>query len=122
MRATFTSAARLHRPSEYVKALKGRRIARGALFVLHASRTTTVPADQLHPRLGMIISKRFATRAVTRNTIKRVIRDVFRHNQQQLVPRDYVVRLHSPAGNHSLTQLKRIVRTEINALFEKATR
>lgn len=120
MRATFSSAARLHRPSEYVDALKGRRIARGALFVLNTPRASA-DATQ-HARLGMIISKRLAPRAVTRNTIKRVMRDVFRHKQHELEPRDYVIRLHSSVGLQSLTQLKRIVRAEADALFEKATR
>lgn len=127
MRATFPSAARLHRPSEYVSALKGRRVARGALFVLNASRkqdVTESPRETLHeapqPRLGLIISKRLAPRAVTRNTIKRVIREAFRHKKSQLEPRDYVFRLHSPVGFRTLTQLKRTVRAEADALLEKA--
>lgn len=119
MRATFPSAARLHRPSEYVSALKGRRVARGALFVLNAARTQH-DCETVRPRLGLIISKRFAPKAVTRNTIKRVIRDAFRHKQSRLAPRDYVFRLHSPVGSRSLTQLKRMVRAEVDALLDKA--
>ena len=125
MRATLPSAARLHRPSEYVNVLKGRRIARGALFVLNASRTA--PKEQHdpgidQPRLGLIIPKRFASKAVTRNTIKRVIREAFRHKQHQLVPRDYVFRLHSRVQPCSVTQLKRAVRAEADALLEKASK
>jgi|SRR5690625_147790 len=118
MRATLTPAARLHRPSEYANALKGRRIARGALFVLHASRTKN---DTLTPRLGLIIAKRHAPKAVSRNTIKRVLREAFRHRQGDLVPRDYVFRLHSPIGTLGLGQLKRMVRAEADALLDKAT-
>ena len=120
MRATFPSAARLHRPSEYVDALKGRRLARGALFVLNVPKTSA-PVDA-QPRLGLIISKRMAPKAVTRNTIKRVLREAFRHKQAKLAPRDYVFRLHSPVGSRTLTQLKRAVRAEADALLEKATR
>ena len=120
MRATFPSAARLHRPSEYVDALKGRRLARGALFVLNVPKASA-PVDA-QPRLGLIISKRMAPKAVTRNTIKRVLREAFRHKQAKLAPRDYVFRLHSPVGSRTLTQLKRAVRAEADALLEKATR
>ncbi len=121
MRATFPSAARLHRPSEYVSALKGRRIAKGALFVLNTPRTQNLTDGLQQPRLGLIISKRLAPRAVTRNTIKRVIREAFRHKQGQLAARDYVFRLHSPVGSRTLTQLKRAVRAEADALLDKAT-
>ena len=119
MRATFSSAARLHRPSEYVDALKGKRIARGALFVLNTPRAFD-PTESSQPRLGLIVSKRLAPKAVTRNTIKRVIREAFRHKQAELAPRDYVFRLHSPVGSRTLTQLKRAVRAEADALLEKA--
>ena len=118
MRATFPSAARLHRPSEYVDALKGKRLARGALFVLNVPKVSSPVNEQ--PRLGLIISKRMAPKAVTRNTIKRVLREAFRHKQAKLAPRDYVFRLHSPVGSRTLTQLKRAVRAEADALLEKA--
>jgi ribonuclease P protein component len=37
------------------------------------------PSEQLpHARLGVVVAKRFAPRAVTRNTIKRVTRELFR--------------------------------------------
>ncbi|SRR5690554_1551909 len=119
MRAPLTPAARLHRPSEYAHALKGRRVARGALFVLHVSQTDN-PSQQA--RLGLIIAKRFAPKAVTRNTIKRILREAFRHQQHQLAPRDYVFRLYKPVSPCSLTQLKRIVRAEADILLDKAKR
>lgn len=117
MRATFPSAARLHRPSEYADALKGRRVARGALFVVTTPREAPAGTEA---RLGMIIAKRFAARAVTRNTIKRVIREAFRHRRHELPGRDYVVRLHSRVAPTSLTVLRQTVRAEIDALFDKA--
>lgn len=42
------------------------------------------------PRFGVIISKRMAKRAVTRNRIRRVIREFFRNSQHDLPPGDYV--------------------------------
>ena len=49
-----------------------------------------------HARLGVVVAKRFAPRAVTRNTIKRVTRELFRH--AQLPALDCVVRLARPVN------------------------
>jgi len=67
----------------------------------------------------MIIAKRYAKRAVTRNAIKRVLREAFRH-QQGLAPRDYVFRLHSRVQDQSLTQLKQQARSQADALLQQA--
>lgn len=118
MRATFPPTARLHRPSEYVSALKGKRIARGAMLVLTTPRTST--PDTPIARLGMVIAKRHAALSVTRNAIKRVLREAFRQQRHLLPAGDFVFRLHSRVGPVSLTQLKRQVRAEADALLAKA--
>ncbi|MCB5364762.1 ribonuclease P protein component [Pusillimonas sp. CC-YST705] len=115
--ATLPSAARLHRPSEYAAALKGRRVARGALFVLNVPRTN-VPESSA--RLGMIVAKRLARRAVTRNTIKRVLREAFRAQRHALPQHDFVFRLVAPIPASSLTQLKKLVRAEADVLLTRA--
>lgn len=119
-RATFPPAARLHRPSEYVSALKGKRIARGAMLVLTTPRTSSTETPLAMARLGMVIAKRHAALAVTRNAIKRVIREAFRQQRHLLPAGDFVFRLHSRVGPISLTQLKRQVRAEADALLAKA--
>ncbi|MFA5488951.1 MAG: ribonuclease P protein component [Candidimonas sp.] len=119
MRASFPPAARLHRPSEFASALKGKRIARGALFVVSTPRTHEADDGTHDARLGLIIAKRYAARSVTRNAIKRVIREAFRHQRSTLPARDLVFRLHSPVGDVSLTELKRQVRREADALLER---
>jgi ribonuclease P protein component len=122
MRATFPAAARLHRPSEYASALKGKRLARGALFVVTTPRPANIenPASEPIARLGLIIAKRHANRAVTRNAIKRVIRDAFRKRRHELPPRDLVFRLHSKAPTVSLSELKAVVRAEVDTLLDRA--
>ncbi|MGG4775776.1 ribonuclease P protein component [Alcaligenaceae bacterium 429] len=112
MDATFPATARLKRPSEYVQALKGRRIARGALFVVNTPRSSAESFPQEQARLGLIIPKRVAPLAVTRNQIKRILRDTFRKQRHQLPARDYVFRLHSKVPDISLRQLKELVRNE----------
>jgi ribonuclease P protein component len=120
MRATFTPAARLHRPLEYAAALKGKRIARGALLVVTTPQQP--PEDAGTARLGLVIAKRYAARAVTRNAIKRVIREAFRARRQGLPARDYVFRLHSKVGPSTLSGLKKMVRSEADALLDRAMR
>ena len=121
--ATFPAAARLHRPSEFTAALSGRRVARGAYFVLTA-RVNPVseqsPAEPAIARLGLIMAKRFAQHAVTRNALKRVVREAFRLQRLTLPPADYVVRLNKPIKAISLSTLKLEARTEASAHFLKA--
>lgn len=113
MPSDFPSAARLHRPSEYAAALKGRRIARGALFVVSSPREPAGPSA----RLGLVVPKRHAPLAVTRNAIKRVIRESFRLHRQALPGGDLVFRLVNRPAQVSLTVLKRQVRAEADALL-----
>jgi len=142
-RATFPVQARLHRPSEFAAALKGRRLARGAFFIVSAAAPSIPgdkPADQAQSapvdnvetgrsggqpacaRLGLVIAKRYAPRAVTRNALKRVIREAFRARRLTLPAGDYVVRLQSKVALVSLADLKRTARAEVDAHFERIAR
>ncbi|NEN75262.1 ribonuclease P protein component [Pelistega sp. NLN82] len=112
--ANYPKEARLHRPSEFAQVFSHKRATRGALFTLHYC-----PNSVERARLGIIIAKRNAALSVTRSTIKRVIREVFRLHQHQLYPKDYVVRLHRHIEPCSLRALRKMVRTEIISLFEK---
>lgn len=114
----FPRAARLLQPAQFGNAFKGRRLARGVLFMLHAS----PPNEAGRARLGMVIGKRFAPLSVSRAAIKRVIREAFRHRQGDLPPYDYVVRLHARIADVSLTELKRQTRVEIDAHFARVIR
>ncbi|WP_442594440.1 ribonuclease P protein component [Parapusillimonas sp. JC17] len=121
-RATFPPSARLHRPSEYASALKGRRLARGALFVVTTPRAGTGQSAPECARLGLIIAKRFAAQSVTRNAIKRVIREAFRLKRHELPSRDLVFRLHAKVQACTLTELKQRVRIEVDALLDQSKR
>ncbi|KGD99123.1 ribonuclease P [Achromobacter sp. RTa] len=121
-RATLPPEARLHRPSEFAAALKGRRLARGAFFIVSAASNDLSPGQDACARLGLVIAKRFAAHASTRNAIKRVIREAFRHRRLDLPAKDYVVRLHSKVAPATLTALKRGVRAEVDAHFGRIAR
>ena len=79
------------------------------------TRTNDLP----HARLGVVAAKRFAPRAVTRNTIKRVARELFR--QTALPPIDCIVRLSRPvntkSGPATSAGLKAQLRSELMQLF-----
>ena len=72
-----------------------------------------------HARLGVVVAKRFAPRAATRNTIKRVTRELFRVTGLPAI--DCVVRLAKPVnkkdGPATTAALKRELRVELARLF-----
>ncbi len=113
LRASFPGTARLRSPAEFAPALKGRRLAKGALFVL-----SVAPSSQ--PRLGLVIGKRFAPLSVSRAALKRVAREAFRLRRAELPPGDYVLRLHARIPQCSLTTLKRQARQEIDGHLARA--
>lgn len=56
------------------------------------------PNDLGHPRLGLIIAKKHVRNATDRNRIKRIARETFRLQQQQLFPLDAIVLARGGAG------------------------
>ena len=125
----------MHRPIEFAAALSGKRIARGAYFIVTANPTGSLPqsdsrlieaviAQRSDPpapiaRLGLIMAKRLAHHASTRNALKRVVREAFRAQRLQLPAADYVVRLHRRIQDISLTQLKIAARVEADSHFSR---
>ena len=80
------------------------------------------PNELGHPRLGIVVAKRLAQRAVTRNMIKRVAREVFR---LAVLPEvDCIIRLTSPVvargQSASSSSGKLALATELKQLLEKA--
>lgn len=104
--------------------------ARSAHFSLHGLQ---LPAAQVEITglfagsdvwIGAMVPKRWARRAVTRNTIKRQIYAVSRASLAQSKPAAYVVRLRSgldPARFFSASSmaLKQAMRTELLSLFSE---
>ena len=70
-------------------------------------------------RLGLVVPKRHAPLAVTRNTIKRVLREAFRLRRDALPDGDLVFRLVCRPPALSLTALKRQVRAEADTLLSR---
>jgi ribonuclease P protein component len=68
-----------------------------------------------HARVGIIVGKRVAKKAVTRNTIKRIVRESFRANQPNLKGLDIVIIARQQCDKLNKLQL----REGIDKLWEK---
>lgn len=76
--ASFPKSARLRKRAEFVGLSKAANsyVVKGFLLVWQ-------PNDLMQPRLGVTVSKKIGC-AVTRNKVKRYIREIFRHNRHTL--------------------------------------
>jgi ribonuclease P protein component len=110
----FARKRRIVKTDEFSSVFRLRPVERTAHFVLYAR-----PNTLGHARLGVVAAKRFAPRAVTRNTVKRLTREIFR--MATLPAIDYVVRLSGPVnskqGPATNGALKALVRAELLRLF-----
>lgn len=106
---------RIVKTDEFSSVFRLRPVQRTAHFVLYI-RENQLP----HARLGVVAAKRFAPRAVTRNTIKRVTRELFR--QSSLPSIDCIVRLSKPvntkAGPATTMALKTMLKLELTRLLQ----
>lgn len=124
----------LTRP-QFQAVLSGRTLARTSHFALHYV-ALPLPADAAPtaehtplfagtgPWLGAMVPKRWAKRAVTRNTIKRQIYNVSSVFQPQLQAGAHLVRLRSGFDraqfvSASSDALKAAVRLELQQLFQQ---
>jgi ribonuclease P protein component len=110
----YSRDRRIVKTDEFSSVFRLRPVQRTVHFVLYTR------SNQLdHARLGVVAAKRFAPRAVTRNTIKRVTRELFR--QAQLPALDCIVRLSKPvnskAGPATSVRLKAELRSELTRLL-----
>jgi ribonuclease P protein component len=110
----FARARRILKTDEFSSVFRLRPTQKSAHFVLY-----TRPSPLPHARLGIVAAKRFAPRAVTRNTIKRITRELFRTHAIQAV--DCIVRLARPVntkdGPATSAALKRLLRAELTRLL-----
>lgn len=110
----YSRDRRIVRTDEFSSVFRLRPVYRSAHFVLYA-RNNDLPLA----RLGVVAAKRMAPRAVTRNMIKRVVRESFR--QAALPPVDCIVRLFRPVNSRSEpasnAELKMTLRVELLQLF-----
>lgn len=118
------SVQALKQSEQFQTVLRRSACGRTAHFALHVG--LSEPAREIHsvplePRIGAVVPKRWARRAVTRNTVKRQIRSVA-HLCTDLPPVAYVVRLRSGIDRSLFrsadsASLRRALRSELLQLF-----
>ena len=134
---------RLKTRAQFQAVMAGSTVSRTAHFALHrlglaaAEAASTGPgsdgpaalfhvgADSREPWIGVLIPKRWAKRAVTRNAIKRQIYTVSQDFETQLPVAAHVVRLRAGFDRTQFVSatsdaLKRAVRGELQELFARA--
>ncbi len=119
--AAFPKAARLLKTDEYSSVFRLRPWRRSPHFVLYGKPTGN------EARLGLVIGKKFAPRAVTRNLIKRLARDIFRLRRAELGGWDIMLRLHAKIDRKAMpsaksTPLRMTMRTELEEMIDRAVR
>ena len=111
---SFPRERRIVKTDEFSSVFSLRPVYRTAHFVLY-TRPNMLPQS----RLGVVAAKRLAPRAVTRNTVKRMTRELFR--QSALPALDCIVRLSKPvntkAGPATSASLHRLLKAELLQLF-----
>lgn len=73
-----------------------------------------------HPRIGFIISKKNIRRAVKRNLVRRIIRESFRLNQDNLPAHDMIIMVRKGAGDIDSQALHRLATKSWSRLSNKA--
>lgn len=108
-RQRFPAALRLNDPAAFERAFRARRPGQGRYFVVHSARNA-LP----YGRLGMVVARRTARSSVGRNGLKRLIREVFRVQQQELSGWDWVVRVKAVPQSSDRQE----ARVELQALLK----
>lgn len=119
--AAFPKAARLLKTDEFSSVFRLRPWRRSAHFVVYGRPTGGAA------RLGLVIGKKFAPRAVTRNLVRRIAREAFRVKRAQFDGFDVLLRLHTKFDRKAMPgasspSLKALCRDEIEMLLGKAAR
>ncbi|UDG82616.1 ribonuclease P protein component [Candidatus Vallotia cooleyia] len=114
--SNFPKTARLLKTDDFSSVFRLRPCARSTHFVLYGYPTGQVA------RLGIVVSKKQAPRAVTRNLIKRLIREAFRVRRLELLGWDILIRLSGKIDRAQFTSARstaliRMLQVQIEVLF-----
>lgn len=114
---------------EFVRILKQQPLSRSAHFIIYcfSNKELTEANQKKDAYLGLIVPKQYLRRAVDRNRIKRIVREVFRQQQDQLVERiraqetKWIVRLYKYPrwAQKPVTEFRHNCRTELQKLLHQ---
>lgn len=86
----FLSEFRLHKTDEFSSVFAFRRSIKGRYFIL-----SYLPNAHPYARLGVVVAKKLAKRAVERNRVKRQVREFYRLNRETIPSVDIILRLNA---------------------------
>jgi ribonuclease P protein component len=117
MSGTFERPRRIVKTDEFSSVFRLRPLFKTDHLVLYAR-----PNSLSHARLGVVAAKRLAPRAVTRNAVKRAVREGFRKSEMlRSTGLDCVVRLSKPLGNKQqpacTAAMQALLHREVASLF-----
>ena len=81
-----------------------------------------IPNQLDHPRLGLVVRKKFIKKAVNRNQFKRIVRERFRLSQHDLPAIDIVVMNRAGSDRLPRPQLHQLVAKTLHALAKQASK
>ena len=113
---SFCRAYRLLKTDEFSSVFAFRRSFRGRFYTLYYR-----PTELGTARLGVTVAKKLVRRANGRNLIKRIAREVFRRQRENLPSCDLIFRLHAPVGTARRMELNMDVRQLLDRLPGKRT-
>lgn len=99
----MTPAQRLRRTQRLGANAVAAALRRGQLVRSPRLHLYSLPNGLAYARLGLIVPKRLARRAVDRNRLRRLIREAFRLSQTACTGRDIVFRLVKPQGSDAIS-------------------
>ncbi len=97
----FPSRYKLLKTDEFSSVFSFRRRLFGVTLALHS-----MPNTFGYPRIGIVVSKKVARRAVARNYMRRALREWFRHYREQISALDLVIRVNKPFDRNELAQVQ----------------
>ena len=111
MNLTLPQSMRITKAREYARIFKQGVHSHGKFWQI-----ISIPSENKNSSLGLAISKKIHKRAVDRNLLKRLARETFRLNQDNLKGVDLVVmtKNYTKAGNRILT-------ADLQSLFYKVS-
>jgi ribonuclease P protein component len=99
----FNKASKLLKTDEFSSVFNFKKRYTSEFLVIHFH-----PNDKNHTRLGLVVGKKIAKSAVSRNYMRRAIRECFRtHECVNRLQMDIVVRVQKPFNPLHYSQIKR---------------
>jgi len=97
----FTKKAKLIKTDEFSSVFNFRKRISAKFLALHYQ-----PNQIGHARLGLVVGKKVARRAVDRNYMRRVLREFFRMQQHEINHFDLVIRVQKKFEKEDFIQIK----------------